>query len=411
MRSRKIDACRLCGSNALELVLSLGSIPPVNSLLRTAEERAREQRFPLDVLRCASCSHLQLGLLLDPEGVFTDYVYFSGYADAVVSHGEALARRYADEGLLGPEVLVAELASNDGAVLRAFRPHARILGVDPARNIAKFANEQGVPTVADFFGRALVPSLEARAGRPRLVIARNVLAHVPDLVDFVGGVADWMAPDGVFHVEVPYVVPMLRTAAFDTIYHEHLSYFSVTDAATLFRRAGLELFDVEELALHGGSLVLRGGRPGAHAPTGRVDEMLRQEREAGLGTPAPYEAFAQAVAGVRATLPEFLRGLRAQGARVAAYGAAAKGVVLTNTCGVGADLIEFVADRSPHKQGCLMPGVHIPIVAPDRILSERPDYVLVLAWNFFDEIARALSAYTQAGGRFVLPLPSPHVVA
>jgi hypothetical protein len=410
MRSRPITACRVCGSDRLERFLSLGAIPPVNSLLRSDRDRATERRFPLDVDRCEACSHVQLGLLLDPEDVFTDYLYFSGYADTVIKHGEALAAAYGRRGLLGPDHLVAELASNDGAILRAFKSHARILGIDPARNIARVANEQGIPTVADFFGRALVPSLRARAGRPKLVIARNVLAHVPDLVDFVAGVADWLEPDGVFHVEVPYIVPMLRALAFDTIYHEHLSYFSVSVVARLFERAGLELFDVEEIPLHAGSLALRGGLPGAHARTPGMQELLAREAREGLDGPEPYRRFAERVGAVRAELPAFLAGLRRGGARVAAYGAAAKGVVLMNTCGLGPDLVDFVVDRNPHKQGCLMPGVHIPVFAPDKVYEARPDYLLVLAWNFFDEIAVQLDRYRRAGGRFVLPLPAPHVV-
>jgi novobiocin biosynthesis protein NovU/D-mycarose 3-C-methyltransferase len=411
VRSRPITACRVCGGADLDRVLSLGDIPPVNALLRGDADKAKEKRFPLDVERCRGCSHVQLGLLLDPEDVFTDYSYFSGYADAVLAHGQALAAHYQKVGVVGAGSLVGELASNDGAVLQAFKAHGPILGVDPARNVAAVANERGVPTVADFFGRAIVPSLIARAGRPRLVIARNVLAHVPDLVDFVGGVAAWLAPDGIFHVEVPYLVPMLRTLAFDTIYHEHLSYFSVGVVARLFQRAGLELFDVEPISLHGGSVVLRGCLPGGCPRTGRVEAMLAEEQREGLDTDAPYREFARRVGALRTELPRFVAELRKGGARVAAYGAAAKGVVLTNTCSLGADLIDFVADRSPHKQGCLTPGMHIPIVSPDRVLADRPAYLIVLAWNFFDEIARQMDAYKQAGGRFVLPVPAPRIVS
>lgn len=411
MRSRPITACRVCDSTKLERFLSLGPMPPINQFLRTPEERAREQKFPLDVELCLDCSHVQIGLLLDPEDVFTDYLYFSGYADTVVKHGETLAATYARRGVLAPDTLVAELASNDGAVLRAFQPHARVIGIDPARNVAKFANERGVPTLAAFFGRDLVPKLVAEHGRPKLVIARNVLAHVPDLIGFVGGVAEWLAPDGIFHVEVPYVAPMLERLEFDTIYHEHLSYFSVSVIERLFQRAGLELFDVEEIALHGGSLLLRAGLPNAHRPTGAVARYRASEKEAGLDGPQAYRAFAERVDAVRRSLPAFLRGLRRDGARVAAYGAAAKGVVLTNSCGLGADLLDFVADRSPHKQGTLTPGQHIPVVAPDQVLAQKPDYLVVLAWNFFDEIARQLADYERAGGKFILPLPEPRVVA
>jgi C-methyltransferase-like protein/putative zinc binding protein/methyltransferase family protein len=408
VRSRVVAACRVCGGRKLDRFLSLGEIPPVNALLRSEAEGARERRFPLDVDRCEECAHVQLGLLLFPEDVFREYLYFSGYAESVLAHGRALAARYA--GLLDSSALVAELASNDGAVLAAFKERARILGIDPARNVAAVAVERGIPTWAEFFGRALVPRLIEEVGRPRLVLARNVLAHVPDLQDFAGGVADWLAEGGVFHIEVPYLVPMLRTLAFDTIYHEHLSYFSVSVVARLLEQVGLELFDVEELALHGGSLLLSAGHPGAHRATGAVERYRERERAEGLHTPAPYRAFAERVGVLRRALPAFIADLKRGGARVAAYGAAAKGVVLLNTTGLGRDQLEYVADRSPHKQGCLLPGVHLPVVAPERVLADRPDYLLVLAWNFFDEIARQLDGYRRAGGRFVLPLPAPHVV-
>jgi novobiocin biosynthesis protein NovU/D-mycarose 3-C-methyltransferase len=409
VRSRPVVECRVCGQTNLWRFLSLGAIPPVNSFLRSVEDIPREERFALDVDCCLDCWHVQLGLLLEPEDIFTEYLYFSGYADTVVAHGEALAARYHGRGLLTAEGLVAELASNDGAVLRSFARHARIIGVDPARNIARVANQQGIPTVAEFFGRSLVPRLVAQVGRPRLVIARNVLAHVPHLLDFVGGVAEWLEPDGVFHVEVPYLVPMLETLAFDTIYHEHLSYFSASSLLALFRRAGLELFDVEQIQLHGGSLVLRVGHPGVHSQTGALQTLLGEEKRGGIDTPAPYQAFASRVRALRTELPEYLSSLRRTGARVAAYGAAAKGVVLTNTCDLGPDLVDFVADRNPYKQGGLMPGMHIPVVAPEEVMRRQPEYLLVLAWNFFDEIARQLAGYAAAGGRFVLPIPTPRL--
>lgn len=408
MRSRPITACRVCGSTRLDRFLSLGDIPPVNSFLASAADAAAEERFPLDVDRCEACSHVQLGLLLEPEDVFGEYLYFSGYADAVIAHGRALAERYRE--LLGPEVLVAELASNDGAILSAFRSRAKILGIDPARNVARVANERGVPTLPVYFGRDVVPGLVAEHGRPRLILARNVLAHVPDLLGFVGGVADWLEPGGVFHVEVPYLVPLLESTAFDTIYHEHLSYFSLRVAAELMRRGGLELTDVEEIALHGGSLLLSASHPGARPRTAAVGALLAREEAAGLDGPGPYRELARRVDRLRVELPQLLRELRAGGSRVAAYGAAAKGVVLSNTCGLGPDVLDFVADRSPHKQGRLMPGTHVPVVAPERVLADQPGHLLVLAWNFFDEIARQLAPYAAAGGRFVLPVPSPRVV-
>lgn len=407
---RDLWSCRICGSGNLDRFLSLGEVPLVNALPQSARDAAGAETFPLDVQRCVACSHMQLTGYLEPEVVFRDYAYVSGYAETVVAHGGSLARHYVGSGLLAERPLVAELASNDGAVLRAFQPHARVIGIDPARNVAAIANANGVPTVAEFFGQALVPRLLAEHGRPRLVIARNVLAHVPALSDFVAGVAHWLAPGGVFHVEVPYVTEMLRTTAFDTIYHEHLSYFSISDIDHLMRAAGLELFDVELIGLHGGSLLLRSSQSGAHDQSPRLQHCLGQETRLGLRDGAVHRRFAADVDRLRVELPRFLTELRTRGARIGAYGAAAKGVVLANVCGLGTDLIELVADRSPHKQGRWIPGTCIPIVSPEQMLATPPDYLVVFAWNFFDEIAEQLRPFTRAGGRFILPIPTPHVV-
>ncbi|MDP1822362.1 MAG: class I SAM-dependent methyltransferase, partial [Archangium sp.] len=302
--------------------------------------------------------------------------------------------------------LVAELASNDGCILKPFRSHCRVLGVEPAKNIAEVANKDGVPTVAEFFNHKMGEHLREKHGAAELIMARNVLAHVPDLVDFVKGVRHWLSDDGIFHVEAPYLKPMIDHLEFDTIYHEHLSYFSVTALDRLFKEAGMVLWDVEEIPLHGGSLIARGKRGGAAKPS--VATYLAMEKAQGYTANEKLHVFAEGTRKLKTALPEFLTDLKKQGT-LAAYGAAAKGVVLTNYCRIGPELLPWVADRSPHKQGKLMPGMHMPVVGPERVLAEQPKHLLVLAWNFVDEIEKQLSAYKQAGGRFVVPVPSPKV--
>jgi novobiocin biosynthesis protein NovU/D-mycarose 3-C-methyltransferase len=402
-----IPGCRICEAGALEPVLSLGDLPPVNSFLAGPADIAAERRHPLAIAFCAACSHVQLTHRLDPRDVFTDYIYFSSMSDTVLRWGVTLAERYGRELGLAPGDLVAELASNDGAILRAFRGRARLVGIEPARNIAEVANREGIPTRAEFFDARRAASLRAELGPAKLVIARNVVAHVPEVIDFVAGAAAWLADDGVFHVEVPYVRDMVEALEFDTIYHEHLSYFSVTALDRLFREAGLVLWDVERIPMHGGSLVARGRRTGP--PTADVARFLAAERNAGFAGVAPYRRFAEGTRRLRERVRPFVEDLHHGGRRVAAYGAAAKGVVLTNYCGIGPDLVDWVADRSPYKQGKLMPGTHLPVVGPERVLAERPDFLLVLAWNLFDEIAEQQAAYRRAGGTFVVPVPEPTI--
>ena len=401
-----IPHCRVCGQGKLEPILSLGDMPPVNSFLKGPQDFARETKAPLAISFCATCSHVQLTHQLDPKDVFTDYIYFSSMSETIVRWGHQLAARYEKEINLEQKHLVAELASNDGCILKPFREHCRVLGVEPAKNIAEVANKDGVPTVAEFFDFEMSKHLRDKHGPAELIMARNVLAHVPDLVDFVKGVRHWLSDDGVFHVEAPYLKPMVDHLEFDTIYHEHLSYFSVTVLDRLFKEAGLVLWDVEEIPLHGGSLIARGKRTAPAKPA--VAQYLAMEKAQGYTANGKLHAFAEGTRKLKTVLPEFLTDLKKKGT-LAAYGAAAKGVVLTNYCGIGTDLLSWVADRSPHKVGKLMPGTHLPVVSAERVLQERPAHLVVLAWNFFDEIVKQQDAYRQAGGKFVVPVPFPRV--
>ena len=401
-----IPQCRVCGASNLEPILSLGDMPPVNSFLSGPADFPKETKAPLAISFCAPCGHVQLTHQLDPKDVFTDYIYFSAMSETVVRWGQQLAARYAKEISLQKGQLVAELASNDGCILKPFLAHCRVLGVEPAKNIAEVANKDGVPTVAEFFNFKMGQKLREEHGPAELIMARNVLAHVPDLVDFVKGVHHWLSADGIFHVEVPYLKPMVDHLEFDTIYHEHLSYFSVTALDRLFKEAGMVLWDVEEIPLHGGSLIARGKRNATARPS--VAQYLAMEKTEGYTGNTKLHAFADGTRKLQTVLPAFLGELKKKGT-LAAYGAAAKGVVLTNYCQIGPDLLSWVADRSPYKQGKLTPGMHIPVVGAEKVLAEKPTHLLVLAWNFFDEIVKQQDAYRQAGGKFVVPVPSPQV--
>ncbi len=403
-----VSKCRVCSATSLEPILHLGNMPPVNSFLASSADFALEKKHPLAISFCAVCSHVQLTHMLDPKDIFVDYIYFSAMSETVVKWGEQLAARYKTEIQLGPNDLVSELASNDGCILKPFRNHCKVLGVEPAKNIAEVANAQGVPTVAEFFNSKLAPTLRENHGPARLILARNVLAHVPEVVDFVRGVGHWLTDDGIFHVECPYLVPMVNHLEFDTIYHEHLSYFSVTALNRLFQEAGMVLWDVEEIGLHGGSLIARGKKSGDAKPS--VSAYLAREKTNGFLSAGPLKEFARKTQSLQSNLPQFLFDLQKQGP-LAAYGAAAKGVVLTNYCKLDGSVLPWVADRSPYKQGKLMPGVHMPVVSPERVMAEQPKHLLVLAWNFVDEIAKQLSNYSDRGGRFVTPVPVPTIRA
>ncbi len=406
----RVSLCRLCGSSKLEEFLSLGDMPPVNSFLSTPQEIAAEQGHPLAVAFCSACTHVQLTHMLDPRDVFTDYIYFSSMSETIVRYGESLAARYASEFGLKKNDLVVELASNDGCILRPFQEHCRVLGVEPAKNIAEVANGVGVPTIAEFFDSKSGDALRAEYGPARLILARNVLAHVPEAIDFVRAAGRWLADDGILHVEVPYLKEMVENLEFDTIYHEHLSYFSVTMLERLFAQAGLVLWDVEDIRLHGGSLIARARKPGALARPA-VGRYLGSEQVAGYRGIEPLLRFAEGTRHLKERIPNFLGDLKRRGHRLAGYGAAAKGVVLLNYCGVGSELLDFVADRSPYKQGKKMPGIHLPVVSPDEVTKHQPDYLFMLAWNFFDEIARQQAPYLRAGGKFLVPLPEPRVAS
>jgi SAM-dependent methyltransferase len=403
-------SCRSCGAPSVVRILSLGRTPLANALVEPEGAGQPEPEYPLDLAFCRQCTLLQLEESVPPESLFSTYVYFSSFSDSMVRHAAEIAARLIHDRRLGAGALVIEVASNDGYLLQHYqRAGIPVLGIEPAANIAEVASGRGVPTRCEFFGRSLAEGLAAAGTRADVLHANNVLAHVPDLNGVVAGFRLVLAPHGVAVVEVPYARDMLERCEFDTIYHEHLCYFTLTALDRLFSRNELLVYDVERLEIHGGSLRLFAGHPSAVSRSERVQEVLREERT-WVGKVEYYEGFARRVGALRSSLRELLGQLKASGKRIAAYGAAAKGSTLLNYCGIDAGTIDFVVDRSPHKQGRYMPGVRIPIADPSELLASMPDYVLLLTWNFADEILQQQAEYRSRGGRFIVPVPAVRIV-
>ena len=408
--------CRSCGATGLMEVLSLGEMPLANALLEREQLTRAEPRFPLDLVFCPACSLVEITESVPPEELFEDYPYFSSFSDTMLQSASAIVERLVRDRGLGDDSLVVEVASNDGYLLQYYaKAGVPVLGIEPAANVAAVAeSERGIPTLVEFFGEELALRLVGEGIRADVIHANNVLAHVPDLNGLVEGLAQLLKPTGVVVVEAPYLVDFINRIEFDTIYHEHHCYFSLTALDKLFARHGLNIVDVERLPIHGGSLRIfaspstcratgptlsmrrRPSRRGGGVGRGRLRGVLRLRR---LG-------LASAV-GVRALLGE----LKAQGKSIAAYGASAKGTTLLNYCGIGGDTLDFVVDRSTVKQGLFTPGTHLAILAPAHLLEAMPDYVLLLTWNFADEILRQQAEYLRRGGKFIVPVPSPTIVA
>jgi SAM-dependent methyltransferase len=401
--------CRSCGGARLELILSLGETPLANALL-TAEQRSQpEPTFPLDLVYCPDCALVQITETVPPEQLFSHYLYLSSFSDTMLQSAEELANRLTDRRRLGPDALVVELASNDGYLLQYYqRRRVPVLGIEPAANVAKVAEERGIPTLVRFFGTDVAQELKDTGRSADVVHANNVLAHVADLNGFVKGIALLLKDSGVAVIEVPHVKALVEHLEFDTIYHEHLCYYSLTALAPLFKRHGLTIVDVERLPIHGGSLRLYVSSTGA--PSQAVRDLLAEEQSAGIASFAFYRDFGQKVAGLRERLRSLLQSLTQDGKRLAAYGASAKGSTLLNYFGIDGDTLDFVVDRSTVKQGLYTPGTHLPILPTEALVQRRPDYVLLLSWNFADEILAQQAAYRQQGGKFIIPIPDVKVV-
>jgi C-methyltransferase C-terminal domain/Putative zinc binding domain/Methyltransferase domain len=405
--------CRLCGERLTETFVDLGSSPPCESFLRADQLEAAEAFYPLHVRICSACLLVQLPDYVAADEVFVDgYAYFSSYSDSWVAHAEAFVAEMTETLDLGPDSLVVEVASNDGYLLQhVVRRGIRALGIEPTANTAAVAVGKGVPTEVVFLGERTGKHLADTYGQADLVVGNNVFAHTPHLLDFARGLRALVADHGVVSLEFPHLQRLIERRQFDTIYHEHYSYFTLRTAAAALAAADLTVVDVVELPTHGGSLrVLSRPSAAAGVPSAAVDRVLAAERAAGLDTLAGHAGFAGAVLAVKRDLLDLLVDASRRGLRVAGYGAPGKGNTLLNHCGIRSDLIEFTVDRNPHKHGMFLPGTHIPIHPPERLELTRPDLVVILPWNLREEIMSQLSGVRDWGGRFVVPIPRPEIV-
>jgi SAM-dependent methyltransferase len=403
-----VAGCRSCGGRLTVTMADLGLQPASNAFLESQAAIEHEKRYPLRARVCENCKLVQLDYDVAPEELFGNYVYFSSYSDQWLAHAKAYCEMALERFALTSESLVVELASNDGYLLKNFlQLGIPVLGIDPSDTVAAAAEKIGVPTLVQFFGERVANSLVQQGRQADLIIGNNVLAHVPQLNDFVAGIAALLRPQGSVTIEFPHLLELIRHVEFDTIYHEHFSYFSLYAMEQVFRRHGLRLYDVERLSTHGGSLRIFA----AHAAradlsdSASLREVRAQEEAAGLPDLKTYMQFAKRVDECRDSLREFLVRAKRDGRRVAAYGAAAKGNTLMNFCGITPEDVAFVADRNPHKQNKLLPGTHIPVISPEELMRAKPDYVLILPWNLRDEISRQLADIKAWGGRFVTPVP------
>ena len=403
--------CRSCASPGPVPILSLGRTPLANALLTNEQLGRPEPEYPLDLVLCPDCSLVQIVETVPPEILFGDYPYFSSFSETALSNARGIAERLIASRRLGAASLAAEIASNDGYLLQYYRSAGiPVLGIEPARNIAAVAEARGIPTRAEFFGRELALRLQDSGEQADVLHLNNVLAHVPDLNGVVEGIRLFLKPEGLAVVEVPYVKDLLDRVEFDTIYHEHLCYFSLTALEALVRRHGLAVTEVERIPIHGGSLRVFLESADVAAPSASVRRLLDEEAEWGVRSLDFYRAFSVRVAQVGADLRLLLSRLKAEGKRLAAYGASAKGSTLLNTTGIGSETIDYIVDRSTVKQGKYTPGTHLQIHAPEKLLIDKPDYVLLLTWNFADEILAQQAEYRRRGGRFIIPIPEPRVI-
>jgi len=401
--------CRFCQAPLRATLVDLGSTPLANSYLSPEELHGPEPTFPLHARLCSACHLVQVDDVAAPEKIFGHYAYFSSYSTSWVEHARHFAVMAKERWGLGTKSLVIEVASNDGYLLKHFVDmDVPVLGIEPAANVAEAARAAGVVTDVSFFGRATAERLSNEGYEADLIVGNNVFAHVPDINDFVAGFAVLLKSDGVVSLEFPHLMKLIEQTQFDTIYHEHFSYLSLYTTEKILAAHGLRVFDVTELPTHGGSLRVMATRMSSkvHVESASLNKVRRDEAAKGVEGDTLYSGFEAKVRGLRTAFVNFLRSAKADGKAVAAYGAAAKGNTLLNYSGVGTNLIDYVVDLNPHKQGCFLPGSHLPIYSPSRLSETKPDYVLILPWNLKDEIMTQMNYVREWGGQFVIAVPT-----
>lgn len=405
--------CRSCGAALEHSFCDLGMSPPSNAYVRPENANRMEAFYPLHAYVCSECFLVQLEQFQTPDEIFSDYAYFSSYSESWLAHCNAYTEMMIDRFSFDARSQVIEIASNDGYLLQYFKARGiPVLGIEPAANVAKVAEEKGIPSIVKFFGTQTAREIADKSKRADLLLGNNVLAHVPMLNDFVAGMKILLKPTGVITMEFPHLLRLMAENQFDTIYHEHFSYLSYLSIRRVFERHGLAVFDVDEIQTHGGSLRIyaRHAEDASKPISAKVTALAATERKAGLDSLPAYSAFAEQVRETKRSLLEFLIDQKRRGKSIVGYGAAAKGNTLLNYCGVRGDFLDYVVDRNPHKQGKLLPGTRIPIMAPEQIAETKPDFVLILPWNIKEEVVRQMSQVRSWGGRFVVPIPKVEVL-
>jgi 2-polyprenyl-3-methyl-5-hydroxy-6-metoxy-1,4-benzoquinol methylase len=402
--------CRFCNAEVKRLFVSLGFSPLANSYLTEEQLNKMEPFYPLDVYVCENCLLVQLAEFESPENIFSDYAYFSSYSDTWLKHAKDYANQMADRFGFNAQSLVIEIASNDGYLLQYFLERGiPVLGIEPAANVAEVAKQKGIPTETVFFGKETAQRLASEGKYADLLVGNNVLAHVPNLNDFVAGLKIILKPRGIITMEFPHLMKLADNIQFDTIYHEHFSYFSFLTVEKVFGAHGLVVFDVEELPTHGGSLRIYARHKEADserlAVSSNITNIINKEIDVGLNQIEAYQAFSEKVKAIKRSILNFLIQAKENGKTIVGYGAPAKGNTLLNYCGIKTDFLDYTVDKNPHKQGCYLPGSRIPVKSPDKIKETKPDYVLILPWNIKDEIIEQMSYIRKWGGKFVVPIP------